>query len=332
MRALLYNRPLQTLETSSSWPVPQPRFEDDEHLLEVSAYAITKGELQWPLPPDVYQDYSPGVEMSGTVVASPAGSKFPPGTEVYMRTTTPRSGSAREYAIGLGKELARKPHTLTHDEAAAVPVSALTAWQALFVQAGFKEPTTGDAPTPESQEQKRILIVGASGSVGLWTTQLARLAGFWVVGTCQTKNISLVQDFGAQEVIDYTKTSIAQWSDAKGDKQKPKFDLVLDCVHANSTEAWQAAHSEHGLVLSIVAPDDFGWKWTLNRPEGISTGVNGRFFIMDSDGGQLGKITSLIDAGKLRHKADNVFEFDEFRKAFDRVDSGQTTGKVVVKV
>ncbi|KEF51764.1 uncharacterized protein A1O9_12101 [Exophiala aquamarina CBS 119918] len=325
MRALVHNQTLQTLKLADSWPVPIPS--QGEHLLRVDSVAVTNGELLWPRGPDLNESH-PGVEMAGEVVTAPPTSKFRAGSKVYMRTTFPNPGSAREYSIGLENEMARRPDSIKAAEAACVPVSSLTAWQALFVHGGCS-PQFDHAENPSPENRKRVLVNGAAGGVGLWMTQLAHAAGFWVAGTCNTRNAGLVRELGASEIIDYTKTSISEW--ARNNPQS-KVDLVLDCVGGDSlNQTWHAVR-EHGLVLSIAPPKDMVWRFVLDRPDGISDTIEGKFFIMEPNGEHLQKITELIEAGKARPVVDSVFKFEDYQKAFDRVGSGRTTGKVVIQI
>ena len=208
MRGLVHNQKLQTLAFSKSLQLPVPK--ENEILLKVSSTAITNGELDWPRPPELNESF-PGTDMAGSVVSAPESSKFKAGDKVYMRTEYPRAGSAREYSIGLEKELAIRPRTIGADEAAAVPVSALTAWQALFIHAALQSPMD-QSKGVTNENRLRILINGASGAVGLWMVQLARIAGATVVGTCTSKNAVLVRNMGADEVIDYSQTSISEWA------------------------------------------------------------------------------------------------------------------------
>jgi NADPH:quinone reductase-like Zn-dependent oxidoreductase len=208
MRGLVHNQKLQTLAFSKALPLPVPK--GNEILLKVASTAITNGELDWPRPPELNESF-PGTDMSGSVVSAPGSSKFKAGDRVYMRTEYPRAGSAREYSIGLEKELALRPKNIGAEEAAAVPVSALTAWQALFVHAAIPSPMD-QSNGVANQKKLRILVNGASGAVGLWMVQLARIAGATVVGTCTSKNADLVRNMGAEEMIDYTQTSISEWA------------------------------------------------------------------------------------------------------------------------
>ncbi|KIW12707.1 hypothetical protein PV08_09985 [Exophiala spinifera] len=325
MRALIHNQALQTLSLSDSYPVPT--VSQDEYLIKVDSVALTNGELLWPRPPELNESH-PGVEMAGQVVIAPPMSNFPAGSKVYMRTTFPRPGSAREYTLGHENEMALRPANITAEQAACVPVSGLTAWQALFVHGGCSPQF--DAPSHHPQKSiKKVFVNGSSGGVGLWITQLAHAAGFWVTGSCNARNAALVREFGADEIIDYTTTPISEWIN---NNPESKFDLVLDCVGGDSlNQAWHAAR-ENGLVLSIAPPRDMVWKFTLDRPKGISNTVEGRFFIMEPNGNHLHRITELIEAGMAKPLVDSVWKIEDYQNAFDRLSSGRTTGKVVIQV
>ena len=323
MRGLVHDQKLQTLTYSKALSLPTPG--PNQILLKVSAAAITRGELDWPRPPELNESF-PGVDMAGSVVSAPEGSKFKAGDKVYMRNEYPRAGSAREYSIGLETELATRPKNVSAEDAAAVPVSALTAWQALFVHAGLPSPLQqmNDAA---ADKKYRVLVNGASGAVGLWEVQLAHLAGCTVIGTCTSSNAETVRGMGADEVIDYTKTSISAWS-----KNNDKVDLLLDCVGGKSRDdAWHAVKN-HGKLLSIVPPPDMNWVWTYDAPEGVSNTIIGKFFIMEPNGEHLGLITRLIEQGKVRPIVDSVYKLEEYQKAFDRMNSKRAVGKIVLKI
>lgn len=324
MRGLVHNQKLQTLAFVKTLPLPSPG--PNEILLKVSAAAITRGELDWPRPPELNES-CPGCEMAGSVVSAPQGSKFKAGDKVYMRNEYPRPGSAREYSIGLEKELAIRPSNITAEEAAAVPVSALTAWQALFTQAGLPSPLKQSNGAVANVKKYRVLINGASGAVGLWAVQLAHLAGSTVIGTCTSKNAGMVREMGADEVIDYTETTISEWG-----KNNEKIDVLLDCVGGKSRDdAWHAI-KDHGKLFSIVPPPDMNWQWTYDPPEGVSKSIEGRFFIMEPKGEDLGLITQLIEQGNVRPVVDSVHKLEQYQAAFDRMNSKRAVGKVVLKV
>lgn len=333
MRALLHNQTTKSLILAATYPTPAPDLAAREYLLRVSATALTRGELLWPRPADA-PPYSPGVEMAGEVVEPvPIGSAFPAGTPVYMRTTFPQCGSARDYAVGREAELAQRPGNVSAEEAAATAVGALTAWQGLFVHGGMQAVFEDGG---KANAGRRVLVNGAAGAVGMSAVQLARAAGCEVVGTASgAAKKAMVRDGGATEVVDYRDTSIRTWAGARPDEAAAdrKVDLVFDTVGGASLEdAWWAAKPAGGLVLSIVPAPDMVWRWVLDRPAGVSDRVSGKFFIMDSNGGHLGRVTELIERNLARPTVDSVFALEEFEKAFERVNSGKTTGKVVLKV
>lgn len=317
MRAIIHNQTTQSVLLDPSHPTPEPSA--NEVLLKVSATALTTGELLWPRPAELNESY-PGVEMAGTVVTSPVSSKLKPGNEVYMRTTYPRSGSAREFSIGLEDELALKPKNVDFVEAAAVPVSALTAWQGLFVHAGI--------PFQAEAKKTTVLVNGASGGVGVWYTQLAHLADCYVVAVCSSKNSALLKSLGADIVIEYDKMPLKQWLL----DHKTSFDHVFDCVGLDRAPVcWHAAKAD-GRVWTIVPPADMQWKFELDPPASARDGVAGRFFVMESSGEQLGQITKLIEENKVRPVVDSVWSLEDFKEAFQRLYSGRAVGKVVLRV
>lgn len=259
MGGLVHQQTTGKLILRDDLPIPTP--EIGEYLLKVEATALTTGELLWPRPNELDESF-PGVEMAEIVVkAGEQTNKFKVGDRVYLRTTYPRAGSSREYTLALEIEMALQPKNVSDDEAASVPVSALTAWQALFTSAGW-------GASFEGSTKKRVFVNGASGGVGLWASQLAYTAGFEVVGT--SANETVLKKLGATQVINYKKTSITQWLE---ENTETRFDLVLDMVGGNSlTEAWHAAKSD-GVVVSIVPPKDLKYKWTLEGPAGVASSV-----------------------------------------------------------
>ncbi|OAL23738.1 hypothetical protein AYO20_10884 [Fonsecaea nubica] len=325
MRALLHNQKKQTLSLAST-PLPTPS--STQYLIKSHAVALTAGELLWPRPEELTIS-SPGVEFVAEVVTSPSsGSKFKPGDEVYGRVTYPQAGAARQYSVSDDSELALRPKNLSVDEAATMPVGALTAWQALFEQFKLTPPTLNSARAPIGQQ--RILITNASGGVGIWAVQLAKLIGLYVIGTTGPNNIDFVRSLGADEVLDYRTTNIRSW--AEEDSATRKVDFVFDCTGLSSLDqAWHAV-KRGGQLLTIVPPADMQWKFLLDTPEGVDESISGKFFVMHPSGEQLGRITELAEQGRVRPVVDSVFKLDQFENAFERLGSGRTRGKVVLRI
>lgn len=323
--ALVHN-PLTHLLSLQSLSVPAFQISNTHqgyHIIRVHAVALTNGELAWPEPSSARPAPVPGYEVAGTVVMAPGpDSPFQPGTEVYARTGFDRPGNARQYSEVLADELGRKPRNLSWEEACTVPLSALTAWQALFVHGGLVAPENTTAGTPSGNRGKRVLVTAAAGGVGIWAVQLARLAGVeYIVATCGPTNMDFVKSLGAHEVRDYTSSS--GYLSGCGES----FDLVLDCVGGQTLEtAWTCA-KPGGRVISVAIPAN------LKRPDmGVATGVQTVWFIVAASSGQLEKITELIELGFCKPAADSIFAMDEFEKAFSKVHSGHLRGKVVLRI
>ncbi|KAF2163158.1 hypothetical protein M409DRAFT_57821 [Zasmidium cellare ATCC 36951] len=328
MRAIIHTQSTQTLALSNNEPLPD--LPAGEYLLKNEAAGITNGELFWPRPPELDRSY-PCVEAAGVIVQAPSRGKFKPGDKVYHRVVYPRGGGAREYSTVTEDVLALRPESISAEEAASIPVSALTAWQGLFEQANL-EPNFDTTSHPPKSQRPQIFINGASGGAGNWYVQLAHAAGYYVVATCSTKNIELVRSLGADEVLDYTKTPLAEYFTTH-----PKYPLVFDNVGGKSLLAAWHAVAPGGKLFTIAPPgeisDFVNWKYELEPPndKGVSEGVEGRFFLMRADGAQLGRVTELVEEGRCRGVVDGVWGMGEFEGAFGRVGSGRAVGRVVIR-
>jgi len=263
----------------------------------------------------------PGFDVSGTVLSSPSPvSKFQPRDNIYALTSFSRQANARGITLIEESEIAKLPSGLGWAQGASVPMSALTAWQALFVKTTKLVAEEGD----DRNENVRVLVIGGSGAVGIWAVQLAKWAGSHVVGVCGTNNVDFVEKLGVDEVIDYKVTGIEKWIGGKEDR---KFDIVLDGVGGDSAkEAWKAV-KKGGVLISIVQPID-----ELKPAEGVSEGAVGVFFIVEPNGEQLAKIGGLIESRKMESVVDSIWKFEEYEKAFEKVESGRARGKVVIEM
>jgi NADPH:quinone reductase-like Zn-dependent oxidoreductase len=312
---------------STEIPLPTPKPGSEEHLIKVYSTSPCAGELLWikDFPAILGPDKTLGVpcyDLSGTVVTSPPNSPFPPGTEVYTRTSASRDGNAREYTIALTSELAIKPKSLTWAEAASVPLSAFTAYQALF-EHGEIEPAFNDEAGKTRNSKKRVLFTAASGGVGVWLVQLARAVGVGtVIGVCGPSNVDAIKSLGATNVINYRAQSIDDWF-ASGNE---KVDLAVDSMGGKSLSGSWKAVKEGGILLSIrgLSPKD--------KPEGVAENVRASFFVMEPHGWQLNTVSQLLDKGLARPVVDSVWNFEGFQGAFDQVDSGHSKGKVIINI
>ena len=213
--------------------------------------------------------------------------------------------------------MAPKPPTLDWVHAATVPLSALTAWQALFEHGGLK------GLDDSSARGKKVLVTAAAGGVGVWLVQLARIAGLDVVAQFGSpENDKLVRELGATETVNYKTTSLREWARKEG-----PVDIVFDLVGGYTLkEAWFCV-KDGGVLVSIVEPPE------MKKPDGLEgNDVKALFFIMEPKGEQLRKISKLLIEGKCRPVLDSVWEFEEYEKAFERLNGGHANGKVVIKV
>ena len=288
-------------------PKPQPG--PGEVLVRVGATAVIATELTWD---ETYQTPTgdprplpiPSHDLAGVVAeVGPGVTDFTVGAEVYALTAFDRDGAEAEYAIALPYELAPKPQTLDMVQAAAVPLAALTAWQALFIHAHLSKGQTA-------------LIHGGAGGVGSYAVQLARWAGARVITTASARHHDFLRGLGADQVIDYTTTP---FEDVVHD-----VDIVFDTVGGESlTRSWQVV-KDGGVVVSVVSP----------RPADDPTHTRAQFvwFIVEPSGEQLRAIGDLIDAGQIQPIVSQVFPLAEARAAWEAAASGHARGKIVLRV
>ncbi|KNG91165.1 zinc-binding oxidoreductase [Aspergillus nomiae NRRL 13137] len=317
MRALLQPSIQETRLIQTTLGTPIQDLNDNEHLIRVHCVSPCANELNWLkyFPPPKPRTQIPCYDIAGTVVKSPENSPFSVGDEVYARTNYLRPGCASDYAIAVTDELAHRPQNLSWAESTAVPLSAQTAWQALFVQSAI------GAFDSDEWKGKRVLVTAASGGVGIWVTQLARLVGATVVGTCGSRNVGFVKGLGASEVIDYRKTDLRAWAEEPGSM----VDVVVDCVGGKSlADAWWCV-KDGGVLVSIFQPPE------QVRPEGLKEKrVKSLFFVMEPKREHLEAITKLVEAGKCRPAVDSIWPLELFEEAFARLDGGHARGKIIL--
>lgn len=288
-------------------PIPTPR--PGQVRLRVHAAALTPGELTWdetyrhrdgtPRLPTI-----PGHDVAGTVDAlGPGVSDLSVGDAVYGLVDFPLDGSAAEYVVMPAADLAPAPRTLDPIHAAAVPLSALTAWQAVFDHGNLAA-------------GQRVLIHGGAGGVGAFAVQLARLRGAHVTATASTRNLAAARDAGAHDVIDYSTTPF--------DQAARDLDLVFDTVGGDTLARSFAVLRRGGTLVSITAkPDD---------QRSRAAGVTAHFFIVRPSRPQLVEIATLLDAGELRVNVEHVYPLARAREAFERTTAGHLRGKVVLTI
>jgi NADPH:quinone reductase-like Zn-dependent oxidoreductase len=284
---------------------PPPHPQAGEVLVRVHATAVTPTEFIW-YPTSHTQAGEPrplpiilGHEFSGVVAALGRGvSEWSEGAEVYGLNDWFGDGAEAEYCVAKAGDLAPKPRSVDHTQAAVVPISALTAWQGLFQHAGLRA-------------GQRVLIHGAAGGVGSFATQLAHHRGAYVIGTASAHNLDFVRELGADEIIDY---KASRFEEAVRD-----VDVVFDAVGGDTLQRSWGVLRQGGKLVTVAAGSEAD----------AGSAVKDAFFIVEPSREQLSEISRLIDAGHVRPIVDEVFRLAQARQAYQHKPA---RGKAVLRV
>lgn len=330
MRAFVITRYKGPLEESD---VPEPSVGEHDVLVRVQAAALN--DLDERIRSGAFKRFLPyrlplvlGNDLAGTVISVGGGVRsFRPGDEVYARPRDGRIGSFAERIAVAESDLALKPTSLTMEEAASLPLVALTAWQAL-VERGHV------------QHGQKVLIHGGAGGVGSVAIQLAKHLGATVATTASPRNHHFVRELGADVVIDYHTENF--------DQILSGYDLVLDNVGGATLDKSLRVLKLGGLAIGLVGPADpaFARQAGLNpvlrfaiamlsrgtRRRAKKLGVRYEFLFMRANGEQLRQITALIDGGALRPVVGSVHPFVETARAFQGLATDGRRGKSVISV
>ncbi|KAA9107666.1 NADP-dependent oxidoreductase [Microbacterium rhizomatis] len=252
-----------------------------------------------------------GFDFSGVVVKAPYESHaFPPGTPVFGTVPFPRSGgSYAEYAVVPSLSVARKPTSLSHVEAAGVPLAALTAW-GLVVE------------TARAHEGQRMLIHAGSGGVGHFAVQFAAYFGAHVTATGSAHNASWLRELGASVVIDYTTSRF--------EEVVSEVDVVIDLVgnvHDQTGTRSLGVLRKGGLI--VVVPTG---SWPGYADAAREAGVRATGYKVIPDGGALATIGRLLDSGAVQVYIDKVYPLADAAAAHAELEQGHTRGKIVLRV
>ncbi len=245
---------------------------------------------------------TPGWDVSGVVeVAGESVRNFRRGDAVYAFCDLHRNGCYAQYAAVRESEVARKPGTVSHVEAASLPMTGTTAWNALMQVA-----VVGAG--------QRVLVHAGAGGVGSLAIQIARWRGAHVIATASEGNRALVESLGAGEVIDYRSTRFQDV--VRG------VDVVLDTIGGKTHEESFEVLRPGGIVISTISQPD--------EVRAREAGVRGMFVMTQPSATALEKIAELVDSGKLRPVVGAEFSLAEAARAQELSQSGRARGKIVL--
>ena len=320
-------------ETGSIADVPVPELQDDEVLIDIHAAAVNvldikirRGEFKLILPHPM--PLILGHDVAGEVVKVGADvRRFKPGDAVYARPDDARIGTFAEKIAVRERSLAHQPANLTMEEAASLPLVALTAWQAL-VEIG------------KLKKGQKVFIQAGSGGVGTIAIQLARQIGAFVATTTSAANVDWVTSLGADLVLDYKTQNI--------ESALQDYDLVLHSQGSDELAKSLRILRHGGHLVSISGPPTpafavkQGLAWPFKhllrllsygvRRKAKRLGITYTFLFMHADGTQLQSVTSLVESGAIKPVVDRVFPFAQTAEALAYVATGRAKGKVVIKV
>ena len=305
--------------------VARPTIGDDEVLVRVLAASVDRGTwhvmagLPYPIRLAGFglrrpKALNPGRSMAGVVEAVGANvGEFEPGDEVFGVC---EGGSFAEYAPARAGKLAAKPANLSFEQAAAVPVSALTALQAVRDKAHV-------APG------QRVLIIGASGGVGTFAVQIAKAFGAEVTGVCSPAKVDLVRSLGADQVIDYTREDITDGGH--------RYDAVLDIGGNRRLAHLRRALTHTGTLVIVGGESDGRWLGGSDRQVRailLSKLVRQKLgtFVASENAGDLAALRALVERGKVTPAIDRTYPLRETAAAIRHVQDGHARGKVVIAV
>jgi NADPH:quinone reductase-like Zn-dependent oxidoreductase len=316
MKAIVQNA-YGSVDALSLAEIDVPAAGDDQVLVRVNTVSLHAGDwfvllgvpyparfaAGWPKP----KSFVPGLSAAGVVEAVGAKvSGLKPGDEVYGEC----HGACAEYALGSEKTLVAKPASLTFEQAAAIPTSALAALHELRDAA-------------KVQPGQRVLINGASGGVGIYAVQIAKAMGAHVTGVCSTGSAAMVRELGADEVIDYTAEDFAS-----GERT---YDLILDNVGSRPFSELRRALTPSGVLQPNSGRVGVG-SMLGGLIRSYFVRQQGRMYLSVPNRKDLLALSELIETGKLTTVIDRTYELAQTPEAIEYVGTGHAHGKVVVRI
>ncbi|MBN8822652.1 MULTISPECIES: NADP-dependent oxidoreductase [unclassified Spirosoma] len=311
MKAIRLKAPGDTTQLEQI-ELEKPKISTGDVLIRIKAISINPIDVKTRAGHGLYgmiKDQNPliiGWDISGEVVETQS-ELFTVGDQVFGMINFPGHGKAyAEYVSAPASQLALKPTTISHEEAAATTLTALTAWQALVKKAQVKV-------------GQKVLIHAASGGVGHLAVQLAKHLGAYVTGTSSGANKDFVLSLGADTHIDYQNYD---W-----DNTLDEFDFVLDTIGGDNLNRSIDATKKGGTIISISTSIS-----DVAAEKAKQKGVNASFMLVQSNGDDMHQVASLLKSGAIHSTLFRTFPFVEMAAANRLVESGRTVGKIVVTV
>lgn len=320
MKAIVSNQ-YGSPDTLEYKEVEKPVANENQVLVKIQAASINKGNLillkgepylarlAFGLRKPKFQ--IPGGDIAGTVVEVGKNVKqFQLGDEVYGDLSGYGWGGFAEYAAVPEEAIAPKPSNLTFEEAAAVPMAALTAFQSLRNKGKI-------------QEGQKVLIYGASGGVGTFAVQFAKAFGAEVTAVCSTRNVEMVESIGADHVIDYKKQDFSRIIDS--------YDLIIGANGMQPIKFYVRVLSPNGKFVHVGGSERQLFQTMLTGPWiSITSGKKVSSFLQRPNQKDLILIQELIEAGEVTPVIDRHYKFTEIPEAFKYFSEGHAKGKVVI--
>lgn len=292
--------------------LPKPVLKEQEVLIQVKAISINPVDIKTREGKGVsglIKEEKPiilGWDISGIVVETKSD-MFKAGDEVFGMVNFPGHGKAyAEYVAAPADQLALKPIQISHADAAAATLAALTAWQVLVDHAKIK---AGD----------RVLIHAAAGGVGHYAVQIAKHLGAYVIGTSSAAKKDFIMSLGADEHIDYAAGPLEEFT--------KDIDFVLDAIGGENIDKSLKVIRKGGTIISIPS----GLREEVTE-KAKAMGINGYFTMVQSNGQNMQKIAGLLHDRSLLSHVSQTFDFDQMADAHRALETGRTQGKIVVLI
>jgi 2-desacetyl-2-hydroxyethyl bacteriochlorophyllide A dehydrogenase len=291
--------------------VEQPKIEPTQLLVKVRASSVNP--IDWKIRQGMLSLISGskfpkilGFDVAGEVVAVGSGvTRFKPGDAIYGSTSFPGGGYA-EFAAVPENLVALKPANLNYEEAAAVPLAALTALQALRNEGNI-------------QTGQTVLINGATGGVGTFAVQIAKALGAVVTGVSSTKNLDLVKSLGADRVIDYTQQDFTE--------DTAQYDIIFDAVGKRSLSQTKKVLKPNGIYITTIPSPEVFLESVLTAFLPIQ---KAKFILEKPNTQDLVYLKELIEAGKIRVVIDRTYPLQELAAAHNYSETGRAVGKIAI--